>query len=72
MKVLEVIAPTINYQCGDIANIPVIQDGDTDKICEVTQENISISKTDWDSYKAMQFCSKSTIRFFTVNCADIT
>ena len=51
MKVLEVIAPTINYQCGDIANIPVIQDGDTDKICEVTQENISISKTDWDSYE---------------------
>ena len=51
MKVLEVIAPTINYQCGDIANIPVIQDGDTDKICEVTQENISISKTDWDAYE---------------------
>lgn len=23
-------------------------------------------------YKVMQFCSKSTIRFFTVNCADIT
>lgn len=51
MKILEVIAPTINYQCGDIANIPVIQDGDTNDICEVAQENISISKTDWDSYE---------------------
>ena len=51
MKVLEVIAPTINYQCGDIANIPVIQDGDTNDICEATQDNISISKTDWDSYE---------------------
>ena len=51
MKILEVIAPTINYQCGDIANIPVIQDGDTNDICEVTQDNISISKTDWDSYE---------------------
>lgn len=51
MIVLEVIAPTINYQCGDIANIPVIQDGDTNDICEVTQDNISISKTDWDSYE---------------------
>ena len=51
MKILEVIAPTINYQCGDIANIPVIQDGCTNGICEVAQENISISKTDWDSYE---------------------
>ena len=51
MKILEAIAPTINYQCGDIANIPVIQDGDTNDICEVTQDNISISKTDWDSYE---------------------
>ena len=24
MKILEIIAPTTNYQCGDIANIPVI------------------------------------------------
>ena len=51
MKVLEVIAPTINYQCGDIANIPVIQDGCTNDVCEVAQENIFISKTDWDSYE---------------------
>ena len=51
MKILEVIAPTINYQCGDIANIPVIQDGCTNDVCEVAQENIFISKTDWDSYE---------------------
>lgn len=51
MKILEVISPTINYQRGDIANIPVIQDSDTDKTYEVTRKNISISKTDWDSYE---------------------
>ena len=51
MKILEVISPTINSQCGDIANIPVIQDADTEKICNVTQKNISISKIDWDSYE---------------------
>lgn len=50
-KLLSTLAPTINFQAGDIANIPVIQDGDTDKIYEVTQENIFISKTDWDSYE---------------------
>lgn len=50
-KLLSTLAPTINFQAGDIANIPVIQDGDTDKIYEVTQENIFISKTDWDFYE---------------------
>ena len=48
MSILRVLAPTINYQCGDIANIPVIfQEGTNVEL--VTQENISISKSDWDS-----------------------
>lgn len=52
MKILEIIAPTINYQCGDIANIPVLLD-DTQKehIEDATEENIKLSKQDWDSYE---------------------
>ena len=51
-KILEIIAPTINYQCGDIANIPVLLD-DTQKehIEDATEENIKLSKQDWDSYE---------------------
>ena len=53
MKILEIIAPTINYQCGDIANIPVIV---TDKKCKQSIENrvgycINISRNDWDSFE---------------------
>lgn len=53
MKILEIIAPTINYQCGDIANIPVIV---TDKKCKQNIENIvesciNISRNDWDSFE---------------------
>lgn len=53
MKILEIIAPTINYQCGDIANIPVII---TDKKCKQNIENIvesciNISRNDWDSFE---------------------
>ena len=52
MEILKVIAPTINYQCGDIANIPVIFD---DKKLEIVEDNvknnISISKQDWDSFE---------------------
>ena len=52
MNVLQVIAPTINYQCGDIANIPVILDNThKPKIETLVEENISISKTDWDSFE---------------------
>ena len=53
MKILEIIAPTINYQCGDIANIPIIV---TDKECKQNIEKkvescINISRNDWDSFE---------------------
>ena len=51
MKILEVIAPTINYQCGDIANIPVLTAEHPDAINQMTQQNIDISHMDWDSYE---------------------
>lgn len=52
MKVLEIIAPTLNYQCGDIANIPVIIDeAHRAEIESLAQENISISRADWDAFE---------------------
>ena len=53
MKVLEIIAPTINYQCGDIANIPVIFEGKKEEkyIDEMVKECIQISKNDWDAFE---------------------
>ena len=52
MEVLKVIAPTINYQCGDIANIPVIIDSEKESLVEeITKQNVSISNADWDSFE---------------------
>ena len=52
MPSLEVIAPTINYQCGDIASIPVISDpAQEERICTLVEENIRISREDWDSFE---------------------
>lgn len=48
--ILNISNATINYQPGDIAGIPVIFDN-VDTIEINAQENISISKTDWDSYE---------------------
>ena len=53
MRILEIIAPTINYQCGDIANIPVIMADkeNRDKIEELVKKSIFISKSDWDLFE---------------------
>ena len=52
MEILKVIAPTINYQCGDIANIPVIMDEcKKDTIETLAKENVQTSKADWDSFE---------------------
>ncbi len=52
MEVLKVIAPTINYQCGDIANIPVINDAEKKPVVDsIVEENIAISKEDWDDFE---------------------
>ena len=49
-SILEIVAPTINYQCGDIANIPVI--GVSNKVIgETVEKNIAVSKSDWDSFE---------------------
>lgn len=52
-EALKVIAPTINYQCGDIANIPVMDaDPETVKRAEeLAKENIALSAEDWDSFE---------------------
>lgn len=53
IKILEIIAPTINFQCGDIANIPVLMtESKIEKSVEqFVRQNISISKEDWDSFE---------------------
>lgn len=54
MKILEVAAPTINYQCGDIANIPVIlpeTQNEQNLIEKASKENIALCRKDWDSYE---------------------
>ena len=49
---LAVFSPTINFQAGDIANIPVAIDNDQVAPVEnVVKENIGLSKSDWDAYE---------------------
>ncbi len=49
---LGIMNPTINYQAGDIRNIPVkFSDADKPYVDQLVKQNIEISKTDWDSFE---------------------
>ena len=50
--ILKMLAPTINFQAGDIGRLPIFFN--SKKFAEITRivnENINISKNEWDSYE---------------------
>ena len=47
---LGALSPTLNYESGHIASLPVIV-SDNDRISNIVKENIKISKRDWDSFE---------------------
>lgn len=51
-KILTVLAPTLDYHEGPVSKIPVkIDENQKPRIDELVQENIALSKTDWDSFE---------------------
>lgn len=52
-NILQIINPTLNYGAGSIANIPVLlaDNATQEHVEKLAQENISISKEDWDSFE---------------------
>ena len=49
VEILSILAPTINYQAGDIARVPVI---DAPEITsEIAEQSIILSRCDWDSFE---------------------
>ncbi len=46
------LSPTLNYEGGQIASLPVLYDSEkNDTVCGIVEENINISKKDWDSFE---------------------
>ncbi len=51
-EILMILAPTLNYQVGDIARLPIIFDESRQtKIDELVKSNISLSRSDWDAFE---------------------
>lgn len=50
MELIKAVAPTLNYEVGQVSGIPIIT-GETEKVTDVVLENIEISKSEWDSFE---------------------
>ena len=51
-QMLQILAPTINYQAGDIGRLPIyIAKEKYNTVINIVEQNIIISKTDWDSFE---------------------
>ena len=52
-KILSIISPTVNYEVGHVASLPLLHTDDAGRsiVEDLVKENISISKTDWDSFE---------------------
>ncbi len=52
LEVLRLLAPTINFQAGDIARIPIVTEvNSSEEIISTVDSNIAISKLDWDFFE---------------------
>ena len=50
--ILKILNPTINFQAGNIASLPVEKKiFENKELVEITENNIEISKEDWDSFE---------------------
>lgn len=50
--ILQTLAPTINYQVGDISNIPVIFNPEMEeKVSNLSEHNISAERENWDAFE---------------------
>lgn len=58
----KILSPTIHYTVGSVSNFPVIFSQDKhDKIIEIIEQQIELSKIDWDSYETSWDFKKSPL-----------
>lgn len=71
-SILGMISPTLNYEAGHIAILPIIKDeSNVDKIIGIVKENISICKDDWDSFEtSWDFTEHPLLKNRTIEISD--
>lgn len=65
---LDLISPTLNYEVGHVASLPLIfDDSKKNDIVSLVNENINICKDDWDYYEISWNFSKNPLLKFNEN-----
>jgi type II restriction/modification system DNA methylase subunit YeeA len=68
-KFLSTIAPTVNFQTGNIGDLPLIYKADKVSIIDkYVDENIQISKCDWDSFEISWDYKQHPLLAFKCGC----
>lgn len=60
-KLIKIINPTINMQCGDIAKSPYLMISSNYTTANLAEQNISISKIDWNIHETSWDFKKTTL-----------
>lgn len=61
-SLLSILSPTLNYEAGHIANLPVIYNAEKSFLIKnVIEQNVTISQYDWDSFETSWDFQKSPL-----------
>lgn len=66
---LSMINPTINFQIGNVISVPIVDTSDNKVVEDLANENIIISKLDWDAFETSWDFQKSPL--LTQNVASL-
>lgn len=58
---LSMINPTINFQIGNVISVPIVDTSDNKVVEDLADENIMISKLDWDAFETSWDFQKSQL-----------
>lgn len=71
LEVLKILAPTINFQAGDIGRLPIVDYKDkSDLIDDFVSMNITESKKEWDSFEISWDFQRHPLLCKTVRLVD--
>lgn len=68
-KILGILNPTLNYQAGNIKNLPIIFSREKE-VDTLVENNINLSKKDWDSFETSWDFKKHPLLHKTISLAE--
>lgn len=65
--ILAAISPTLNYEAGHIASLPVIRISETGLVTSLTKENVKLSMNEWNEFETSWDFKKHPLVSYSAN-----